>query len=87
MMKIKDKKLIVEETIPGGIFYKTIEKRLQFNIIHISSEELGFYGGNYTLKIKNDIEILGPKELFISKNVKTIDEARSYAMNIHTKFR
>jgi len=84
---MKSKKLIVEETIPGGVFYKTIEKRLQFNVIHIESNNLGFNGGKYTLKVKNDIIALGKKELTISTNVKTIDQARSLAKNMHTKFR
>lgn len=83
---MKSKKLVVEETIPGGIFYKTIEKRLQFNIIHVESKNLGFYGGKYTLKVKNDIMALGPKEITIHTNVETIDQARSFAKNLHTRF-
>ena len=84
---MKTKKLVVEETIPGGIFYQTIEKRLQFNVIHIESEHLGFNGGKYTLKVKNDILALGPKEITVSANVKTVNQARDFAKYIHTKFR
>ena len=82
------KELRVEETIPGGIFYEQVQKRIQFNIIHIESKNLGRYGGKYTLKVKNDIKKIGPRELFISsKNIRTVEEARRFALEIHAKFR
>ena len=77
------KELRVEETIPGGIFYE-----IQFNIIHIESKNLGRYGGKYTLKVKNDIKKIEPRELFISsKNIRTVEEARRFALEIYAKFR
>ena len=32
---MKSKKLVVEESIPGGVFYDSVEKLLQFNVISI----------------------------------------------------
>ncbi len=85
---MKSKRLIVEESIPGGIFYKSVEKLLQFNIINIESSNLGKHGGSFSLKIKNDIGKMGPKQINVTNNnINSIEEARNFAMMMHSRFR
>ena len=85
---MKSKKLVVEESIPGGIFYDSVEKLLQFNVISVESRNLGRHGGSFSLKVKNDIRKMGPKQINITNNnINSIEEARNYAMMMHSRFR
>ena len=81
---LKSKRLIVEESIPGGIFYESVSKLIQFNIINVESNKFG----SFSLKVKNDIRQMGPKQINVTNNnINSVEEARNYAMMMHSRFR
>jgi len=85
---LKSKRLVVEESVPGGIFYESVEKLIQFNIINVESNNLGRFGGSFSLKVKNDIRQMGPKQINVTNNkINSIEEARNYAIMMHSRFR
>ena len=85
---MKSKRLVVEESIPGGIFYESVEKLIQFNVINVESNNLGKHGGIFSLKVKNDIRKMGPKHIKVTNNnINSVEEARNFAMMMHSRFR
>ena len=86
--RLKTKRLVVVESIPGGIFYKSVEKLIQFNVINVESNNLGKFGGSFSLKVKNDIRKMGPKQINITNNnINSVEQARNFAIMMHSRFR